>query len=179
MTDHEDRIDDAERRRQVAIEEFRKMRGMFAEVYEGPDPAGERSVAIRRLLTAEDPYEGLTGVLMENRQMSSDNLDLAALARRRLRALRGVKVRELDDRPCIAGADLAIEAMAWQWVFEAALSAENRELCGGAGSVAVRWLLAEAVEDLGDDDVYGLVAEALRHSGHPDPVGELREDLGL
>ena len=179
MTDHDEHIDDAERRRQAAIEEFRKMRGMFPEKHEGPDPAGERSEAIRRLLTADDPYRGMTGALMEDRQMSSGNLDLATLARRRLRALRGVKEREFDNPLCIAAADLVIEAMASQLVCEAAMAAEGREVSAGASSGAVREWLATAVEDLGDDDVYELLAMALSHSGHPDPVADLREDLGL
>ena len=41
-----------------------------------------------------------------------------------------------------------------------------------AGPAKVRQLLAAAVEDLGDDDVYALLAMALRHSGNPDPVTE-------
>ena len=184
MTDHEDPIedperDDAERRRQIALQEFRRLRGKYAHKYEGPDPASERSEAIRRLLTADDPYEGLTGALTEDRQMSSGNLDVAALARRRLRALRGVKEREPDNPLCIAAADLVIEAMASRLVFEAVLAVGDRELSAEAGSGPVRDSLAAAVENLGDDDVYELLALALRRSEHPDPVGALREDLGL
>ena len=179
MTEHDGHIDEAERRRQLAIERLRQERGIFAEKYEGPDPAGEQSEAIRRLLQADDPYRGMTGGLMEGRQLSSGSLDLAALARRRLRALRGVKEREFDNPLCTTAADLVIEAMASQLVFEAALAAEGRELSAGAGPGAVRDLLAAAVEELGDDDVYELLAIALRHAGHPDPVADLRQDLGL
>lgn len=64
-------------------------------------------------------------------------------------------------------------------VLEARLAAEGRELDTGASSVTVRDCLATAIEDTGDDDVYELMAMALRHSGHPDPVAELREVLGL
>lgn len=179
MTDHEEPIEDTERRRRAAIEDFRAMRGKYAHRYEGPDPAGERSEAIRRLLTADDPYEGLTGALMEERQRDSGNLDLAAVARRRLRVLRGVNDRELDNRLCIAAADLVIEAMASRLVLEAVLTAGDLELSAEAGSGPVRDLLASAVENLGDDDVYELLAMALRRSGHPDWADELREDLGL
>ena len=60
------------------------------------------------------------------------------------------------------------------------MTLEGRELSVGSGSGPARDLLAAAVEhQLGDDDVYELLAMALRHSGHPDPVAELREDLGL
>ena len=184
MTDHDDNVDDehisdAERRRQTALDEFRELRGKYTHEYEGPDPAGERSEAIRRLLTLDDPYEGLTGVLMEERRMSSGNLDIAALAGRRLRSLRGVNEREIDNPLCIAAADLVIEAMASQLVFEATLASQGHELSVEPGSGPVRALLAAAVERLGDDDVYELLAMALRHSGHPDPVAELRQDLGM
>ena len=109
--------------------------------YEGPDPAGERSEAIRRLLTLDDPYEGLTGVLMEDRRMSSGNLDIAALAGRRLRSLRGVNEREIDNPLCIAAADLVIEAMVSQLVFEATLASQGHELSVEPGSGPVRALL--------------------------------------
>ena len=136
MTDHDDNVDDehisdAERRRQIALDEFRELRGKYIHKYEGPDPAGERSEAIRRLLTLDDPYEGLTGVLMEDRRMSSGNLDIAALAGRRLRSLRGVNEREIDNPLCISAADLVIEAMASQLVFEATLASQGHELSVG------------------------------------------------
>ena len=121
----------------------------------------------------------LSGTLMEDRQVSSGSLDIAALARRRLRALRGVKERELDNPLCIAAADLVIETIASRLVFEAAFAAEGQKLRAGARSGAIRDLLVSEVEDLGDDDVYELLAMALRHSEHPDPVSELREDLAL
>ena len=60
--------------------------------------------------------------------MSSGSLDIAALARRRLRALRDVKERELDNPLCIAAADLVIETIASRLVFEAAFAAEGQEL---------------------------------------------------
>jgi len=184
MTDHDEPIEDPERdgaehRRQIALMEFRNLRGKYAHEYEGPDPASERSEAIRRLLTADDPYEGLAGALTEDRQMSSGNLDLAALARRRLRTLRGVKEREPDNQLCIAVADLVIEAMASRLVLEATVASEGRELRAGPDSGPARDLLAATVEDLGDDEVYELLAIALRRSRRPDPVGELREGLGL
>ena len=184
MTDHEDHTDgdrtgDAEHRRQIALEEFRKLRGKYAHEHEGPDPAGERSEAIRRLLTADDPYEGLGGMLELDRDLGRGNLDIAALARRRLRVLRSVKVRELENPLCTAVADLVIEAMASRLVFEAAMSAESCEVPAGTSSQAGRDWLAAAVENLGDDDVYDLLAMAVRHSGHPDQVAELRRDLGL
>ena len=176
---HADHVEDAERQRQIALEEFRRLRGKYAHQYEGPDPAREQSEAMRRLLAADDPYEGMMGVLMEGRQMSSGNLDLAALAQRRLRALRGVKERGFDNLLCIAAADLVIEALASRLVLEARLASEGRELDTGASSATVRDFLATAIEDTGDDDVYELMAMALRRSGHPDPVAELREVLGL
>ena len=171
--------DDTEHRRQIALMEFRNLRGKYAHEYEGPDPASERSEAIRRLLTADDPYEGLTGALTEDRQMSSGNLDLAALARRRLRALRGVKEREPDNPLSVAAADLVIEVMASRLVLEAFLTVEDRELRAEIGSGSVRDSLAAAVENLGDDDVYELLAMALRRPEHPDPADELREELRL
>jgi len=179
MTDHVGPIEDAERRRRAALEGFKESWGEYAHRYEGPDPAGERSGAIRRLLTADDPYEGLTGALMEERQRDSGNLDLAALARPRLRVLLGVNDRELDNRLCIAAADLVIEAMASRLVLEAVLTAGDLKLSAEASSGPVRDLLAAAVENLGDDDVYELLAMALRRSGRPDWAEELREDLGL
>ena len=60
-----------------------------------------------------------------------------------------------------------IEAMASQLVFEAASAAEGREVSAGADSGVERDFLAAAVEDLGDDDVYELLAMALRHSDAP------------
>ena len=163
MADHDDNVDDehisdAERRRQIALDEFRELRGKYIHKYEGPDPAGERSEAIRRLLTLDDPYEGLTGVLMEDRRMSSGNLDIAALAGRRLRSLRGVNEREIDNPLCIAAADLVIEAMVSQLVFEAMVSqlvfeatldSQGHELSVEPGSGPVRTLLAAAVERFG------------------------------
>lgn len=179
MTDHTEPIEDAERRRRAAIEELEESWGKYAHKHEGPDPAGERSDAIRRLLTADDPYEGLTGALEEQRQRDSGNLDLAALARRRLRVLRGVNDRELDNRLCIAAADLVIEAMASRLVLETVLAAGDQELSSEAGSGPAPDSLAAAVQNLGDDDVYELLAMALRHTTHPDWADELREDLGL
>ena len=79
----------------------------------------------------------------------------------------------------LAIADVVIAAMASQLVFETALAAEGRDLPAQADSEAVRAWLADAVQDLGDDDAFHLMAEALRDAGRPDPVAEPREDLGL
>ena len=38
---------------------------------------------------------------------------------------------------------------------------------------------SDAVQELGDDDAFDLIAEPLRSGGRPDLVAELREDLGL
>ena len=179
MADHDEHLDDAERRRRAVIEEFRNMRGRYAAEYEGPDPAGERSEAIRRLLTADDPYAGISGALDLERDLGRGSLDVAALARRRLKALRGVKEREFDNPLCNAAADLLLEAMASQLVLEAALAIEDRKAPPGADPGAVRDLLSAAVADLGDDDMFELLAMALRHSERCDWVAELRRDLGL
>ena len=86
MTDHEEPIDDTEARRIAALHRFEADLGKYAHKYEGPDPAGERSEAIRRLLTADDPYEGLTGALLRPRVHRL--WSLAALPRRITRQLR-------------------------------------------------------------------------------------------
>ena len=39
--------------------------------------------------------------------------------------------------------------------------------------------LADAVADLGDDEVFDLIADALKHATDLYPVAEPREDLGL
>ena len=68
--------------------------------------------------------------------------------------------------------------MASQLVFEATLAAEGRDLPARTGPEAIRAWLADSVQDLGDD-AFDLIAEALRDAGSPDPVADLREDLGL
>ena len=182
MSRHQPRFDDTERQR--ALQRFRRLgeqsaaaaNARAAAVY----PAFERSEALRRLLRAHRDYEELTDPLVEERDMARGSLDLAAMARRRLVALWGGPVRiAMDDPMRTAIADVVIEAMVSQLVFEAALAAEEQGLGADTGSGAVRHMLAAAAEDLGDDDVYELLALALRRSEHPDPVGALREDLGL
>ena len=101
------------------------------------------------------------------------------MARRRLVALWGGPVLiAMDDPMRIAIADVVIAAMASQLVFESTLAIERRELPARADSEAMRAWLADAVQDLGDD-AFDLIAEALRDAARPDPVAELREDLGL
>ena len=131
-------------------------------------------------MSAHRNYEELTDLLVEERNMARGSLDLAAMARRRLVTLRGGPVRvEMHDPMRLAIADVVIAAMASQLVFEAALATEDRELPARADSQAMRAWLADAVQDLGDDDAFHLIAEALRDAGRPDPVAELREDLRL
>lgn len=72
-------------------------------------------------------------------------------------------------------ADLVITAMASQLVFEEALAAEGRELPAGSGTEAMQIWLADAVADLGDDDVFDLIADALKHATSHYPVAELRD----
>ena len=182
MNDHHPRIDDPERQR--ALQEFRRLGEKAAAAADARAaavyPAFERSEALRRLLRAHRDYEELTDLLTEERDMARGSLDLAAMARRRLVALwDGPVLIAMDDPMRTAIADVVIEAMAAQLVFEATLAAEGRELPAGTGSEAIRAWLADAVEELGDDEVFDLIAGALRNAGRADPIAELREDLGL
>ena len=182
MNDHHPRSDDPERQR--ALEEFRRLgekaasaaNARAAAVY----PAFEGSEALRRLLRAHRDYEELTDLLTEERDMARGSLDLAAMARRRLVALWGGPVLiAMDDPMRTAIADVVIEAMVSRLLFEAASASEEQSPGSDTGSGAVRHMLAAAVEDLGDDEAYKLLAMALRHAGQYDPVAELRGDLGL
>ena len=182
MNDHTPRLDNTERQR--ALQEFRRFgeqaaaaaNARAATVY----PAFERSEALKRLLRAHRDYEELIDLLTEERDMARGSLDLTAMARRRLVAVWGGPVLiAMDDPMRTAIADVVIAAMATQLVFEATLAAEDRKLPAGTGSEAMRAWLADAVEELGDDEVFDLISEALRGAGSPDPVAELREDLGL
>lgn len=182
MNEQEPRFDDTERQR--ALERLHEMQQKHAAAAEARRaavyPAFERSEALRRLLRAHRDYEEAIDWLTEERSMERGNLDLAAIARRRLVALWGGPVRgELDDPMRRGIADLVITAMASQLVLEAALAAEGRELPAGAGTEAMQMWLADAVADLGDDEVFDLIADALKHATDLYPVAELREDLGL
>lgn len=182
MNEHQPRLDDTERQR--ALEGLRRTQQRFAAAAKARAavvyPAFERSEALSRLLRAHRDYEETTDFLMEERSMERGSLDMTAMARRRLVALRGGPVRgEIDDQMRRGIADLVITAMASQLVFEAALAAEGRELPAGSGSGVMRAWLAAAVGDLGDDEVFDLVADAVNHSTSYDLVAELREDLGL
>ena len=182
MNEDLQRFDDIERRR--ALQEFQKRGEEAAAAAEaradGVYPAFERSEALRRLLRAHRDYEEFTDLLVEDRDMARGSLNLAAMARRRLVALRGGPVLvAMDDRMRLGIADLVITATASQLVFENALAAGGRELSAGAGPGAMRAWLADAVGDLGDDEVFDLIADALKHPASPDPVAELREDLQL
>ena len=144
--------------------------GFCVLVHENTDRSLDCSLSVRPLVA----------LLTEERDMARGSLDLAAMARRRLVALWGGPVlTAMDDPMRIAIADVVIEAMASQLVFEATLAAKGRELPAGTGSVAIRARLADAVQELGNDEVFDLIADALRDAGTPDPVAELREDLGL
>lgn len=182
MNEHQPRLDDTERKR--ALEGFKRGQQAFAAAAKARAaavyPAFERSEALSRLLRAHRDYEESTDFLHEESRMERGSLDLTAMARRRLVALRGGPVRgEMDDPMRRGIADLVITAMASQLVFEASLAAEGRELPAGSGSGAMRAWLAAAVGDLGDDEVFDLVADAVKHSTSYDLVAELREDLGL
>ena len=153
MNEDQQRFDDIERRR--ALQELRERSEEAAAAAEtradAVYPAFERSEALRRLLRAHRDYEELTDLLVEDRDMARGSLDLAAMARRRLVALRsGPVLVAMDDRMRRGIADLVITATASQLVFENALAAEGRDLSAGAGSEAVRAWLADAVQDLGE-----------------------------
>ncbi len=152
MNEDQQRFDDIERRR--ALQELRARGEEAAAAKTRADavyPAFERSEALRRLLRAHRDYEELTDLLVEDRDMARGSLDLAAMARRRLVALRsGPVLVAMDDRMRLGIADLVITATASQLVFENALAAEGRDLSAGAGSEAVRAWLADAVQDLGE-----------------------------
>ena len=125
-------------------------------------PAFERSEALRRLLRAHRDYDESTERVLEHRKMETGNLDLTAMARRRLVALwSGPVLGDLGDPMRSGIADLVITAMASQLVLEAALAAEGRELPAGSGTEAMQMWLADAVADLGDDEVFDLIADAL------------------
>lgn len=182
MNDYQPRLDDAERQR--ALQEIRRRgeeaaaaaNARAAAVY----PAFERSDALRRLLKVHRDYEELTDLVVEERDMARGSLDLAAMARRRLVALWGGPVLiAMDDPMRTAIADVVIEAMVSRLLLGAASASEEQDLGADSSSGAVRHMLAAAVEDLGDDEAYEVLAMALRHAGHYDPVAELREDLGL
>ena len=137
MSEHQPLFDDIERRR--ALKEFRKRREEFAAAARARAaavyPAFGRSEALRRLLSAHRDYEETRAFCLEERDMARGSLDLAAMARRRLVALRGGPVLiEMHDRMRLGIADLVIAAMASQLVFEAALATEGRELPAGADS---------------------------------------------
>ena len=182
MNDHPPRLDNTERQR--ALQESRRLGEKAATAADARTatvyPAFERSEALKRLLRAHRDYEELTDLLTEERDMARGSLDLAAMARRRLVAFWGGPVLiAMDDPMRTAIADVVIAAMASQLVFEATLGAKCRELSAGTGSEAIRAWLADAVQELGDDEVFDLIAGALRNAGRADPLAELREDLGL
>ena len=181
MNDHHPRSDDPDRQR--ALQEFRRLGEQAASAADARAatvyPAFERSEALKRLLRTHRDYEELTDLLTEERDMARGSLDLAAMARRRLVALWGGPVLiAMDDPMRAAIADVVIEAMVSRLLLEAASSSEEQDMGADTGSSTVRHTLAAAVEDLGDDEAYELLAMALRHAGQYDPVAELREDLG-
>ncbi|MXW96158.1 MAG: hypothetical protein F4110_14085 [Acidimicrobiaceae bacterium] len=182
MNEREPRFDDTERQR--AIERLRELQQEYAAAAEARRaavyPAFERSEALRRLLRAHRDYDESTECVLEHRRMETGGLYLTAMARRRLVALWGGPVLgELDDPMRSGIADLVITVMASQLVLERALAAEGRELPAGSGTEAMQMWLADAVADLGDDEVFDLIADALRHATDLYPVDEMREDLGL